>query len=284
MGEMASPPGRVAALIGAYTALGAITAAAARTPNVHFTPLAVIPLLYIAYYARVHISLLVACACAAAMAMYDQAPVVTGGQVHVPALFDAAIRWLSFCAVVIISRRLREASNVNAALNVHLLRARRIAANDPLTGIANRSTFMQALADAAKSASAQRPAGVFFCDLDGFKQVNDTHGHTAGDAVLQMASARIANAVRTDDVVGRLGGDEFGVLAQQVHGASEAARMAAQIERAFHHPFQSGETTYNVGITIGVSICPDDGTSPETLLRCADERMYGAKQAKRIGR
>jgi diguanylate cyclase (GGDEF)-like protein len=218
------------------------------------------------------------------MAMYDQAPVIAGGRLHAPALSDALIRWLSFCAVVLISRRLREASNVNAILNVHLLRARRIAANDPLTGIANRGTFVQAVAEAARKASPQQPAGIFFCDLDGFKQVNDTHGHTAGDAILQMASARIANAVRTDDVVGRLGGDEFGVLARHVHDAPEAARMAAQIERAFQHPFHSGEATHNIGITIGVSICPDDGTSPEALLRCADERMYGAKQAKRIGR
>jgi diguanylate cyclase (GGDEF)-like protein len=135
-----------------------------------------------------------------------------------------------------------------------------------------------------KNASPQRRAGIFFCDLDAFKKVNDTHGHTAGDAILQMASARIANAVRADDVVGRLGGDEFGVLAQDVHGASEAARMAAQIEHAFEYPFRSGEATYDIGITIGVSICPDDGTSPEELLRCADERMYHSKQGKRVGR
>jgi diguanylate cyclase (GGDEF)-like protein len=284
MAEIAPPGRHVAALAASYAALVAITFAASRSSDMHFGALAVIPLLYIAYYAPAPIAVLTALGCGVALTLYDRRPIFIHGQIDMSAIGDGLILCLSLWAAIVISRRLRQASNRNAALYAHLVRARRAAENDPLTGIANRNAFMRALAGALQNAKPDRQAAVFFCDLDAFKLVNDTHGHDVGDAILRMASGRLNNSVRSIDVVGRIGGDEFAVLAQNVHDAGEAARMAENIERAFTDPFRSGGESYDVGITVGVSLCPADGGSPEELLRCADERMYSAKQAKRVAR
>ena len=116
-------------------------------------------------------------------------------------------------------------------------------------------------------------AGVLFCDLDGFKVVNDTAGHPAGDAVLRLAAERLQHAVR--------GGDEFAVLITPLQPGFDADAMAAQIELEFAQPFSVGGRSFNVGITIGCSIAPRDGTSAARLLKLADERMYRTKLEKR---
>jgi diguanylate cyclase (GGDEF)-like protein len=121
---------------------------------------------------------------------------------------------------------------------------------------------------------------LLFCDLDGFKAVNDLHGHVVGDRILALAAGRLANAVRADDMVARLGGDEFGVLVQSVENVEGAAHMAAQIEHAFNDPFHLDGGQHAIGITVGVGLYPEDGASIEALLDAADARMYDAKHAK----
>jgi diguanylate cyclase (GGDEF)-like protein len=279
-----TPPRHTLALAASYAALVAIAFAASRSLDMHFGALAVIPLLFIAYYAPASVAVVTAFGSGAALTLFDRRPIFIDGQLDVPAIGDGLILCASLCAAIIISRRLREASNANALLHIHLVRAQHAAQNDPLTGIANRNAFMRALAQALQTATPHNRPAVFFCDLDGFKLVNDTHGHDVGDAILRMACARLTNSVRSEDVVGRIGGDEFAVLARGVRDPVEAAHMAQNIEHAFTQPFGSGGSIYNVGITVGVSVCPDDGSSPEVLLRCADERMYRSKQAKRVAR
>jgi diguanylate cyclase (GGDEF)-like protein len=169
-------------------------------------------------------------------------------------------------------------------LRVRLVTARREAESDPLTGIVNRAAFLRILEEAMQHSAEDAHIALLFCDLDGFKVVNDTHGHLAGDRLLQLAAGRLINAVRTIDTVARIGGDEFAILAQQMHHRDEATHMASNIERAFTDPFHSEHERYRIGITVGVSLYPDDGDDPDSLLRIADERMYNAKRAKRTGR
>ncbi len=164
------------------------------------------------------------------------------------------------------------------------MRARRAADHDPLTGIANRACLMRTLQEAMNTAESGERVALLFGDLDGFKVINDTFGHHTGDTILHMAASRIANAVRAIDVAGRLGGDEFGVLVRRIGERQEAMHMVSKLERAFADPFHSSGKQHRVGITIGVSLYPDDAADAETLLQIADERMYFAKQQKRSAR
>lgn len=156
-----------------------------------------------------------------------------------------------------------------------------LADRDALTPLLNRRAFMRELNRAA--IFAQRyggPASVVFFDLDGFKAVNDRFGHAAGDAALKAVAERLAGQVRGSDVVGRLGGDEFGVILVQADaGAAEAkaAALASAIEAA---PAQCGEWSVPLHVSWGVrQIDPD--MPPEQALADADAAMYARKRAAR---
>ncbi|MBB4285349.1 sensor domain-containing protein [Roseospira goensis] len=150
--------------------------------------------------------------------------------------------------------------------------------HDPLTGLANRTMFMDVLARAVHD-SNQSGCGLalMFLDLDGFKSVNDTLGHDAGDLLLKGAAQRIAGAARQGDTVARLGGDEFTVLLPGVAEADTAARVAARILRTVSAPYGLKGQEARISTSIGVAMAPGDGTDAETLLRHADAAMYGAK-------
>ena len=132
--------------------------------------------------------------------------------------------------------------------------------------------------------NAHEYAGVLFADLDGFKDVNDRAGHIAGDRVLVLAAERLRHAIRTDDVLARIGGDEFAILIGRLHDRSEAETLASKIESQFSDPFRVEGQEFHLGVTIGVSIAPQDGLDPHVLLGIADERMYRLKQGKRGNR
>ncbi|MEU7908627.1 GGDEF domain-containing protein [Actinoplanes sp. NPDC049118] len=147
---------------------------------------------------------------------------------------------------------------------------------DPLTGLANRTALGARLARIEPAPDA--PVAVLYVDLDGFKQVNDEHGHAAGDAVLRIVSDRLSAAVREGDLVARLGGDEFVLLCPGVP-TDEAVRLAERIIGDVARPVAYEGHHLCVGASIGIAGSTDDAT--EGLLRSADAAMY---EAKRLGR
>ena len=119
---------------------------------------------------------------------------------------------------------------------------------------------------------------LFFIDLNGFKLVNDTHGHATGDRLLQEVAQRLSSAVFERDSVARLGGDEFVVLATHIHPASRAGAVAQKILATLAEPYDLSVPSVNVGVAIGASALPQDGIDAMTLLQHADEAMYVAKR------
>ena len=154
-----------------------------------------------------------------------------------------------------------------------------LAHHDPLTQLANRVAFGERLelcVQAGRQGGAR--CAVMFLDLDGFKQVNDTHGHEAGDTVLCEISRRIQASVREEDVVARLGGDEFGVLLCEVADSAIAARVAQRILDITGVPvLLRDELEVSVRASLGVALYPESGQSPDALLRADDSAMYAAK-------
>jgi diguanylate cyclase (GGDEF)-like protein len=119
-----------------------------------------------------------------------------------------------------------------------------------------------------------------FIDLDGFKQINDRHGHAAGDAFLVEVAQRLRRHVRASDLVARLGGDEFFVMLEGVQDMVGVERVVVKIIDALRKPYPGiGDAQRRVSATLGVSIFPDDAPDATTLIEHADEAMYTAKQA-----
>ncbi|NEK84169.1 diguanylate cyclase [Blastococcus saxobsidens] len=161
---------------------------------------------------------------------------------------------------------------------------REAALHDPLTGLPNRNLLLDRLDQSLAAAErAQRPMAVLYCDLDGFKPVNDTAGHAAGDEVLVEAARRLAAAVRPGDTVARIGGDEFVVLCPEVGSEQAAQVIADRITAAFDRPLRrSGGAEHAVGISIGVALCGPDDTA-DSALASSDAAMYRVKAARRPG-
>jgi diguanylate cyclase (GGDEF)-like protein/PAS domain S-box-containing protein len=155
-------------------------------------------------------------------------------------------------------------------------RLRRAALHDPLTDLPNRRLFLDSLELALDTQQASGlHVGVLFVDLDGFKAVNDAHGHDAGDRLLLQVAGRMHNCVRGTDMVARIGGDEFVVLLREVADSFRPTATAERIMAAIAIPFDLGEVTVTISASIGVATSPPDG--PKTLLHTADSAMYEAK-------
>lgn len=154
---------------------------------------------------------------------------------------------------------------------------------DPLTRLPNRALLADRLAQAmARTVREQGRLGVCFMDLDGFKAVNDTHGHESGDELLVTVARRLEANVRADDTVARLGGDEFVILLNNLGSLDECERAATRLLRAVREPIVlSNGHTVQVGGSMGISLHPRDGLDGDTLLRYADQAMYQAKQGGR---
>jgi diguanylate cyclase (GGDEF)-like protein len=156
----------------------------------------------------------------------------------------------------------------------------RMANEDSLTELPNRNWLTGFLPEAIKQArQAERMIAVLFIDLDDFKDVNDTLGHSAGDELLRMAAQRLKSLLRPGDHVARLGGDEFTVVLSAIADRTASALVAQRIINAFTTPFELGHGTDTVGISIGISLFPDDGDVAGDLLKNADIAMYCAKTA-----
>lgn len=159
-----------------------------------------------------------------------------------------------------------------------------IAHHDDLTKLPNRLLFNARLEHAIKRAKRNRQLiAVMFLDLDRFKQVNDSLGHSAGDRLLVEVANRLTGQLREGDTVARLGGDEFTLLIEALDSPMHAARLAQKINAALVKPFQFSEQDYFISGSIGISFYPKDGEDIDTLLMAADAAMYQAKNKGKNG-
>ncbi|GGD52281.1 putative bifunctional diguanylate cyclase/phosphodiesterase [Pseudoxanthomonas indica] len=214
---------------------------------------------------------------------------------HDPRFFSEAIRAtvkrllfdISLAMNAYVSADRKALSQTNQSLREsqalqmsQLSRIEQLALYDDLTGLPNRANFYANLErQIADAASSGRVFSVLFIDLDEFKDINDTKGHSMGDAVLVELGRRLRDHLRQDELVARLGGDEFVVLAAGADAASARA-IALRLAEAVARPMTMGGNVLSLKASIGVSVYPGDGASSELLVRNADTAMYAAKRAR----
>ena len=177
---------------------------------------------------------------------------------------------------------LAAADLASIAIEKHLLNERLEfqALHDALTGLPNRTLFADRLDQAIAHARRNRTTtALVFVDLDGFKPVNDTHGHSVGDALLREVATRLVACTRTTDTVARLGGDEFCVILTDLEDASQAVPIARTIVRSISANVRLGEREVSISASVGVTAFPQHGDDAETLYRLADQAMYRAKSS-----
>jgi diguanylate cyclase (GGDEF)-like protein len=174
------------------------------------------------------------------------------------------------------------ATHAAAALRNGLLlhRLSEQAVHDGLTGLPNRILFEQRIETMASDPTHPPRLAVLLMDLDGFKEINDTLGHHAGDLLLQEVARRLRRAVRPGDLVARFGGDEFALLVPGV-GAQGAAEVARRVMAALDDPVRHDDLDVRVRASLGIAWSPDHGTDPATLVQRADVAMYQAKRKQR---
>ena len=166
----------------------------------------------------------------------------------------------------------------HASAQVNAAKVEQLAFRDVLTGLPNRKLFLDHLDLAVPQARrAKHKLAVFFIDVDRFKIVNDSLGHSVGDKVLQVMASRIRTTLRETDTVARMGGDEFTVLAPVVHSIEDAIVVARKVHEAIKEPIAIEGRELFITVSVGISIFPDDGADAEALLRAADTAMYRAK-------
>ncbi|OFA01224.1 EAL domain-containing protein [Duganella phyllosphaerae] len=153
---------------------------------------------------------------------------------------------------------------------------------DTLTGLPNRSQFNDSLMHSMRQAAEHHwSLAVLFLDVDRFKNVNDTLGHTIGDELLRQFSSRLVDCLRVRDTIGRFGGDEFAAILMLPEGAQNAVVVVDKIRETLRRPFDLKGHEVTVTASIGISVFPDDGADPDTLIQYADTAMYRAKEAGR---
>jgi len=156
------------------------------------------------------------------------------------------------------------------------------ALHDALTAIPNRRLLIRALNDAASRARHDGPGfALIFIDLDLFKSVNDSLGHAAGDRLLRLVADRLNQHMRRDDLLARIGGDEFAVLVPDVTDRDAVDGIARKLTGLLSEPFELGGNHYLIGASVGYALAPAEGGDTETLYALADRRMYDDKQAGR---
>ena len=166
----------------------------------------------------------------------------------------------------------------------HELMLADLANTDSLTGLPNRHWLLNFLPEALNNAKNRNGLlAVLFIDLDGFKDINDSLGHSAGDRLLQDVAIRFKSLLRPQDHVVRLGGDEFTILLTKVSSYEEIAQVATRISQSFHTPFQISTHHGLMHASIGIGVFPQDGYTAETLLQNADIAMYAAKEEGKGG-
>lgn len=179
-----------------------------------------------------------------------------------------------FCRDITERRRAEEDTLLAQKQIAHMAR------HDMLTGLANRMFFRECFEQALSENGHARMA-VLCLDLDGFKAINDTLGHPAGDALLRQVSARLIQSVRTTETVARLGGDEFAIIQPLAQSRDEAFHLAQRVIDTLSKPFSIEGVAATVGTSIGIAVAPEDGTSADELIKAADIALYSAKSSGR---
>ncbi len=167
-------------------------------------------------------------------------------------------------------------------LNTNQQELQRMAHNDPLTGLPNRRLFFDRLQHAINNAERNgKLLGLLYVDLDHFKEINDTHGHAAGDEVLDNIAHLLASVTRSGDTVARLGGDEFVILFEEVESRATLLGIAQKLLALLQNRLLIDGKDLQVRASLGISIYPQDGRDAQTLLQNADRAMYSSKRSGR---
>jgi len=151
------------------------------------------------------------------------------------------------------------------------------AKHDPLTGLPNRALFHSFLEEKCLTCSRTEPVGLLFIDLDKFKNINDTMGHDAGDEILKSAAQRMERNLKKEDILCRMGGDEFTIILSGFSSSSQVEKIAGRIIAQLCKPFKLNNGIGLIGASIGISFCPMDAEAPVSLIKNADIAMYKAK-------
>jgi diguanylate cyclase (GGDEF)-like protein len=178
-------------------------------------------------------------------------------------------------------RRYQDFSREIKARRSAELEARDLARHDPLTGLPNRRLFAEKLDEYLRGASDTQQLAVLMLDLDGFKKVNDMHGHVTGDKALSEFARRVAVLLRADSVFARIGGDEFAIIMPKIDSLDDPTNLARRIGVAVSEPFVIDNSAAEFGVGVGIAIAPNDGTDADELVRRADRALYRAKSAGR---
>ena len=190
--------------------------------------------------------------------------------------FGATLDMLLFMRIVILRTAAEHRLAQQAASERDVMKS--LANTDSLTGLINRRGLNDALAVLVPHATTDRLLVIYMLDLDGFKPVNDQYGHDIGDELLIDISARLKAAVREHDIVARVGGDEFVIVATEIKTEAQAAELGSKLLAVINAPFNYGIHGCRVGVTIGYVLVPKDGTQVSALLKSADAAMYEGKQ------
>jgi diguanylate cyclase (GGDEF)-like protein len=194
---------------------------------------------------------------------------VTEHGLQIGTMFEMLVLSLGLAEQIAVIRRERE-------------EARRAAAEDTLTGLANRARLDAQLPQIlARARRAGHKVGVLWVDLDDLKPINDRHGHAAGDTLLRRVGERMREVVRGHDVVARVGGDEFVVIAEARESTDEFSALAARLNDSIARPIEHGMLQLHVSASIGIAVFPDHAETEAELLLRADRAMYEAKAAGR---
>ncbi|WP_281976780.1 putative bifunctional diguanylate cyclase/phosphodiesterase [Pseudorhizobium flavum] len=212
------------------------------------------------------------------MAAIDLVPDTT---LEVPqSVISSAVLGLGVLGLMMVLLALAAASYLIDASTMReaVERYRQLSLQDPLTGLPNRSAFQQELSEASVHAvGLGARVAILSFDLDRFKEVNDVHGHLAGDAVLRTIGDRLASVISDGEFVARIGGDEFIAMTRRYYGRADASRLAARMIAEIVKPIEWNGNSLNVGTSVGVAILDDD-VEVEDLLAQADVAMYRAKE------
>ena len=187
---------------------------------------------------------------------------------------------LDLAEVLLRVHNMLEVRLLHQAASDHARLLESLALNDPLTELANRRLLADRMSMALVHARRNKSAmAVVYLDLDGFKQINDTLGHGAGDLLLKMVAERLTATVREGDTVARMGGDEFVIALWQVKGPGDAAVAASKVIEAISRPYVLDGQPVRITASAGVAIYPVDGADADTLMKCADLALYEAKRS-----